>query len=187
MTRLTKEIKERICRNAIEQSPANKELEEVNKELSKLALDVYNDNATNKEIEEFLEIKERIKKLPFEGGYFYEMSYVRCNFGGMRYTLYPPEDIIFFEFKKSPTYPAEHEFTKRFLRLDRERDSLKNQIQSLQVEIIAILNSCTTLEKLQKIWAESVNFLDGIETDAIKTNLPAIKIADLNEKLGISQ
>lgn len=52
---------------------------------------------------------------------------------------------------------------------------------------MAILNSCTTLEKLQRVWTESVNFLDGIEIDAIKTNLPAIKIADLNEKLGISQ
>ena len=72
------------------------------------------------------------------------------------------------------------------MQLDCERESLKNRIKSLQVEIMAILNSCTTFEKLQKVWVESVNFLDGIETDAIKTNLPAIKIADLNEKLGVS-
>lgn len=48
MTRLTKEIKEKICRNAIEQSPATKELEGVNEVLSELALDVYNDNVTKK-------------------------------------------------------------------------------------------------------------------------------------------
>ena len=187
MTRLTKEIKEEICRNAIEQSPANKELAKVNDNLSKLALDVFNDTATNKRLEEFFEIRERIEKLPFEGGYFYEKSYIRCNFGGMYYSLHAPEDIIFFEFKEIPTYPAEHEFTKKFLQLDCERESLKNRIKSLQAEIMAILNSCTTLEKLQKVWVESVNFLDGVEIDAIKTNLPAIKIADLNEKLGISQ
>lgn len=187
MTRLTKRIKEKICRKAIEQSPANKALAEVNKNLLKLALDVYNDNATNKEIEEFLEIRERIEKLPFEGGYFYKRDYVRCNFGGMYCPLLAPKDIIFFELKEDPTYSAGHEFTKRFLQLESEKDSLKKQIQCLQAEIMAILNSCTTLEKLQRVWTESVNFLDGIEIDAIKTNLPAIKIADLNEKLGISQ
>lgn len=187
MTRLTKEIKDKICRNAIDQSPANKELAEVNEKLLKLALDVYNDNATNKKIEEYFEIKERIEKLPFRGGYFYEMYYLRCNFGGRHCILHAPEDIVFLEFKEIPTYPAEHEFTKRFLQLERKEDSLRIQIQCLQAEITAILNSCTTLEKLQKVWAESVNFLDGIEIDAIKTNLPAIKIADLNEKLGISQ
>ena len=187
MTRLTKEIKEKICRNAIEQSPANNELEYVNEELSKLAIDVYNDNVTIEESKELFEIRERIKKLPFDGGHFYERSYVRCNFGGMYYSLFFPEHFVFFEFKETPTYPAEHEFTKKLLRLDCEKDLWLNRIKSLQIEIMAILNSCTTLEKLQKVWAESVNFLDGIETDAIKTNLPAIKIADLNEKLGISQ
>ena len=187
MTRLTKEIKEKICRNAIEQSPATKELEEVNEELSELALDVYNDNVTKKESEEFFEITERIKKLPFDGGYFYERAHIRCNFGGMYCSLPVPEHLVFFEFKEMPTYPAEHEFAKKFMLLDSERDLLLGRIKSLQIEIMAILNSCTTLEKLQKVWAESVNFLDGIETDAIKTNLPAIKIADLNEKLGISQ
>ena len=187
MTRLTKEIKEKICKNAIEQSPVNKELEEVTGELSKLALDIYKDNVTDGDVEELYRISERIKKLPFEGGHFYERPFIRCIFGGMYCVLRVPEDAVFFECKKSPCYPEEHEFTKKFLQLEREKILLENQLKTLSAEIIAILNSCTTLEKLQKVWVESVNFLDGIEIGAIKTNLPAIKIADLNEKLGISQ
>ena len=140
MTRLTKEIKEKICKNAIEQSPATKELEGVNEELSELALDVYNDNVTKKESEEFFEITERIKKLPFDGGYFYERAHIRCNFGGMYCSLPVPEHLVFFEFKEMPTYPAEHEFAKKFMLLDCLMLFVKNEIKKQEEILLKLQN-----------------------------------------------
>ncbi|KDN11133.1 Nmad5 family putative nucleotide modification protein [Gilliamella sp. Imp1-1] len=74
MTRLTKTIKEQICKNAIEQSPANKELEIANENLSKLALDVYNDNVTAEQLKEADEIRARVKKLPFDYGTVFTLT-----------------------------------------------------------------------------------------------------------------
>ena len=186
MTRLTKRIKEKICRKAIEQSPVNKALAEVNSQLSKLTLDVYNDNATNEQIEDMCKIVERVKKLPFNFRGFFETSYIKCVFGGMYTNLYTPDGVIFYDLKENPTYTAEHEFTKRFLDLEHKKDSLIKQKNDLKLEIQALLDRCATLKKLQQIWPESVNFLGSIETDIAIINLPAVVIEDLNNKLGIS-
>lgn len=185
MTRLTKEIKEKICRNAIKESPVNKELIEVNNCLSQLALDVYNDNATSKQIEEVEELTERAKELPFSVICLSRNAYIRCIFGGMYVYLNAPKDVVFYGFEDTPVYSAEHEFTKKFLDLDHKKQCLEDQCYSLKRSVMAILNSCTTLKKLQLVWAESVNFLDDIEVDELKTNLPAVMIEDLNKKLGI--
>lgn len=186
MTRLTKKIKGKICREAIEQSPVNKALAEVNSQLSKLILDVYNDNATNKQIEDMCKIVERVEKLPFYFRGFLETSYIKCVFGGMYTNLYAPDGVIFYDLKENPTYTAEHEFTKRFLDLEHKKDSLIKQKNDLKLEILALLDRCATLKKLQQIWPESVNFLGSIETDTAIINLPAVVIEDLNNKLGIS-
>lgn len=192
MTRLTKEIKLRICRNAINQSPVSKELKDVGEKLSKLALDVYNDNVTEEQIETAIRIQDETSLLPFDyswrgdSRWFYETGRVCASFGGLRMILDFPLNTRRPELKTRPTYTAEHEFTKRFLDLEHKKDSLIKQEGDLKAEIMAILNSCTTLKKLQQVWAESVNFLDGIETDITSANLPAVVIEDLNNKLGIS-
>ncbi|OCG56986.1 hypothetical protein A9G40_00750 [Gilliamella sp. Nev3-1] len=83
-------------------------------------------------------------------------------------------------------YTVDHEFSKRFLSLQNQFKYLEKQKNDLEHEIMAILNSCATLKKLQEIWPESVNFLDGIQANVIKDNLPAVVVEDLNKKLGIT-
>ncbi|WP_081297994.1 Nmad5 family putative nucleotide modification protein [Gilliamella sp. Occ3-1] len=187
MTRLTKSIKEQICKNAIEQSPVTKELKTVNENLSKLALDVYNDNVTSELLKEADEIRARAKELPF---YYYSVFQicdgVRCNFNGLRAYLKLPPERVFYRLDEGPTYTADHEFSKRFLSLQNQVENSEKQIEDLRQEIMAILNSCATLKKLQEVWPESVNFLDGIQADVIKTNLPAVVVENLNKKLGIT-
>ncbi|MFQ1017897.1 Nmad5 family putative nucleotide modification protein [Gilliamella sp. BG7] len=187
MTRLTKSIKEQICKNAIEQSLANKELKTVNENLSKLALDVYNDNVTAELLKEADEIRDRVKELPFDYySVFRICEGVRCNFNGLSAYLTLPSERIFYGLDKNPTYTADHEFSKRFLSLQNQFKYLEKQKNDLEHEIMAILNSCATLKKLQETWPESVNFLDGIQVDITKTNLPAVVVEDLNKKLGIT-
>ncbi|OCG58750.1 Nmad5 family putative nucleotide modification protein [Gilliamella sp. GillExp13] len=124
MTRLTKSIKEQICKNAIDQSLVNKELKTANENLSKLALDVYNDNVTAEQLKEADEIRARGKGLPFyRGGVFYTCNYVTCYFAGLSACLTLPPERDFYELKEYPTYTADHEFSKCFL-------SLQNQIEN---------------------------------------------------------
>ena len=187
MTRLTKSIKEQICKNAIDQSLVNKELKTANENLSKLALDVYNDNVTVEQLKEADEIKARVKELPLNGGGIFYIYYnVRCYFNGLSACLALPSERKFYELKERPTYTADHEFSKRFLSLQNQIENSEKQIRDLRQEIMAILNSCATLKKLQEIWPESVNFLDGIQASVIKSNLPAVVVEDLNKKLGIT-
>ncbi|OCG77846.1 Nmad5 family putative nucleotide modification protein [Gilliamella sp. Occ4-3] len=187
MTRLTKTIKEQICKNAIDQSLVNKELKTANENLSKLALDVYNDNVTAEQLKEADEIRARGKGLPFyRGGVFYTCNYVTCYFAGLSACLTLPPERDFYELKEYPVYTANHEFSKRFLSLQNQLEKLTGQKNNLEYEIMAILNSCATLKKLQEIWPESVNFLDGIQVNVIKANLPAVVVEDLNKKLGIT-
>lgn len=188
MTRLTIEIKKRICDNAIEQSPVTKALKDVKEKLSKLALDVYNDNATAEQIEEARKITARAEELPFYvGNYVFRAdNCISCNFAGMRTYLNLGSEYDSYVLKTTPSYAAGHKFTKRFLDLEHKQDTLIKRKNDLKHEIMAVLNSCTTLKKLQQIWPESVNFLNGIETDITSTNLPAVVVEDLNKKLGIS-
>ncbi|OCG35759.1 hypothetical protein A9G26_12230 [Gilliamella sp. Bim1-2] len=93
---------------------------------------------------------------------------------------------MFYGLDENPTYTADHEFSKRFLSLQNQFKYLEKQKNDLEHEIMAILNSCATLKKLQEIWPESINFLDGIQVDITKTNLPAVVVENLNKKLGIT-
>lgn len=192
MTRLTKAMKEVICDNAIKQSPISKELKEFEEKLYKLALDVYNDNATLKQIETAIRIQGEISLLPFDyswygdSSWFYKTECVRASFAGLQTKLNFPINTAHPRLKNNPAYPAEHKFTKQFLDLEHKQDSLIKQKNDLKLEIMAILNSCATLKKLQQIWPESVNFLEGIQVNISSTNLPIIMVEDLNKKLGIS-
>lgn len=192
MTRLTKFIKEQICKNAIDQSLVNKELKTANENLSKLALDVYNDNVTAEQIEAANRIQQEIEKLPFverfhvERKWFHCVGYVESYFGGLCGLLQFPSGIYHPALKNRPTYEVDHEFSKRFLSLQNQFEKLTGQKNNLRLEIMAILNSCATLKKLQEIWPESINFLDGIQANVIKANLPTVVVEDLNKKLGIT-
>lgn len=67
-----------------------------------------------------------------------------------------------------------------------ELDKLKDERKKLELEIMSILNSVTTVNRLQEVWKESVNFMQGVETDFIGgVNLPTVKIEDINKKLGV--
>lgn len=190
MTRLTNNIKKTICKNAINQSPTVQQIKNTEQKLKELAIEIYNDNVTSEQIEKAFKIQETINSLPFERrwwgdqNWFVRHCYLYVNFGGMEGELDFPENEFRLCLEEMPTYSGDHEFSKRYLELQNKLDNLLKQKDDLHTEITAILNSCTTVKKLQQIWAESVNFIDNIETVPSNT-LPAIVVADLNKKLSI--
>lgn len=190
MTRLTNNIKKTICENAINQSPTVQQIKNTEQKLKELAIEIYNDNVTSEQLEKAFKIQETINSLPFERrwwgdqNWFVRHCYLYVNFGGMEGKLDFPENEFRLCLEEIPTYSGDHEFSKRYLELQNKLDNLLKQKDDLHTEITAILNSCTTVKKLQQIWAESVNFIDNIETVPSNT-LPAIVVADLNKKLGV--
>lgn len=190
MTRLTNDIRKTICENAINQSPFIQKIKNTEQKLTELAIAIYNDNVTSEQIEKALKIQEAIKNLPFERRWYGDWAWfvsgysLYVNFGGMEGELNLPKNEFRVCLEETPTYSGDHEFSKRYLELQNKLDDLLKQKNDLRNEITAILNSCTTVKKLQQMWAESVNFIDNIETVPSNT-LPAIVVADLNKKLGI--
>lgn len=187
MTRLTKEIKEIICENALSQSSVSKALADNKQKRAELGLEIYNDNVTDKQTKEAKRIAQRVDLLPFclPFGLFRHRNYITCSFGGMIDYLELPENEEFYELPRV-NYAAEHEFSKRFMMLEQEVNNLRGQEDNIKNEIMAILNSCSTLEKLLKVWPEASNFLDGVNYTSPSACLPTVLIKDLNKKLGIN-
>lgn len=191
MTRLTRDIKKTILIRAIEQSPIVKEIKNIKQKLANLAIEIYNDNVTKEQIDNAFKIQTDIKISPFQqrwridDNWFYMWDFLDVDFGGMRERLEFTDNVNRPELRKKPTYQADHEFSKRYIKLQNKHEDLLKQKDDLRAEITAILNSCTTIKKIQQIWPESINFMTDIKTKTSNT-LPTIDITDLNKKLDIS-
>lgn len=192
--RLTKEKRVKICENAMNNSMFNKKIEETEAKIKQLGFDIYFDSVSQEELNEARELNQRSQETRFYtncyslfkdcGEYGFE-----CNLGGMSAHFKLSEDykkINLFRLEEKPIYSGEHEFSKKYLKLCSELDKLKDERKKLELEIMSILNSVTTVNRLQEVWKESVNFMQGVETDFIGgVNLPTVKIEDINKKLGV--
>lgn len=190
--RLTKEKRLKICENAMNNSMFNKKIEETEEKIKQLGFDIYFDSVSQEELNEAREISQKSQQTRFYlncyrlfrdcGDYGFE-----CNLGGMSaYFNFGDKEIKLYRLEEKPIYSGDHEFTKRYLKLCSELDKLKDERKKLELEIMSILNSVTTVNRLQEVWKESVNFMQGVETDFIGSiNLPTVKIEDINKKLGV--
>lgn len=190
--RLTKEKRLKICENAMNNSMFNKKIEETEEKIKQLGFDIYFDSVSQEELNEAREISQKSQQTRFYlncyslfkdcGEYGFD-----CNLGGMSaYFNFGDKKIKLYRLEEKPIYSGDHEFTKRYLKLCSELDKLKDERKKLELEIMSILNSVTTVNRLQEVWKESVNFMQGVETDFIGgINLPTVKIEDINKKLGV--
>lgn len=80
---------------------------------------------------------------------------------------------------------AEHKVSKRHAELESQEKELQAAIKSASLDVWAILDSATTVDKLRDRWPEALKIIDPI-IDALpkpSTNLPAIPMPDLNARL----
>lgn len=190
--RLTKDKRLKICENAMNNSMFDKKIAEIEGKIKQLGFAIYFDSVSQEELDEARELDQKTRQTRFYtncyslfrdcGDYGFE-----CNLGGMSaYFNFGDKEIKLYRLEEKPIYSGEHEFSKRYLELCSELDKLKDERRKLELEILSILNSVTTVNRLQEVWKESVNFMQGVETDFIGgVNLPTVKIEDINKKLGV--
>lgn len=75
--------------------------------------------------------------------------------------------------------PANSLLGKKIIALSRKADKLCKDERELKQKTNAVLNSCTTIKKLIKVWPEAVQHYDFAAEGNI-TNLPAVRGKDLN-------
>lgn len=105
---------------------------------------------------------------------------IGVNVGGLR--GYPPlagRRITPRVCTLSATDPLAGEFTA----IERLREQLDTEEDGLRQGVRAAVDSCTTVEKLLKVWPEAKELLP--EESAPPPALPAIPVAELNAKIGL--
>ena len=68
-------------------------------------------------------------------------------------------------------------------------DEVQKERDSIQRKLMALLESVTTLGKLQEVWPEGEQFylyLIGTQATEVRSGLPAPLLTELNEKLGLN-
>ncbi|MGL5529487.1 MAG: Nmad5 family putative nucleotide modification protein [Plesiomonas shigelloides] len=80
--------------------------------------------------------------------------------------------------------PADHELAKRFTEWQAEEARIKEIEDTVRVNVLAMVNSVTTVEKLVKQWPEVVELLPA-DVDRQVVALPTVKVDQLNAMIGI--
>lgn len=186
MSRLNNNHRKLIVRNAYLKSSCSKAFDDLREQKMKLASDIYNDNVSKDCGNKAENLVDELNETPFSvrTPILYKIESLRCSFNGYSDYLLLPEGT-YYDLDHKPMYNAEHEFSKRYFELEKRAKDLYKEREELYEQLNAVLRSCSTFKKLREVWPESVNFLDGIDTDVGKVNFPAIKIEDLNKKLNI--
>lgn len=194
MTRLNKDIKSKILKNAMGAAPVTKRLEELKAMKYQLAVDIYK-SVTNEHnpVIYVQKIRAIAEESPFYLGFSEDdidldkTDHLLCAFGGLQECLYFPEDgkTRYYVLHEHLRFTARHEFSIRFTEIEQELKKCENEKNNLEIDIQTILDSCLTAAQLEKAWPASVNFLDGCEVCAEIKGVPVVLINDLNAKLGI--
>lgn len=80
--------------------------------------------------------------------------------------------------------PAVHELAKRFTDWQAEEARIKEIEDAVRVNVLAMVSSVTTVEKLVKQWPEVVELLPA-DADRQVVALPTVKVDQLNAMIGI--
>ena len=81
------------------------------------------------------------------------------------------------------TLPASHSLAEAFEILEAEREKFENEREALRQRVRAALDSCTTVEKLLKVWPEAKELLPAPLKPTPK--LPAVPVNELNVQIGL--
>jgi len=209
MTRLTRHIKNRMITSAIKTAGIYSDFDAIKGRRLSLAESIRVDSLGGevgiKEIEKVaksLKLKFKNKLLEKVCGFNmpefssdYELYGI--NLGGMRVNLQYNGDYSEYETpyskrtRKSPSpkastvnYDAKHKFTKEFLSIENENESLKGKKEGLTVQLAATLDQFTTIKKLLDAWPEAKELLPTDLSEA-KPQLPVVQVKDLNCLIGL--
>lgn len=83
-------------------------------------------------------------------------------------------------------FDARDTLTDEYRRLTGREEELESLQARARAEIAGVINSCTTIGKLQEIWPEVVPHTQDMHTQPARSGVPAVQISALNELLHLS-
>lgn len=209
MTRLTKTLREKMVNKAIETAGINAGFLKLNTRRANLAELIRVDSLGGQEnikniICEADKVIAMFKDDTFkkvQGFGIDKMSedyeLYNINLGGMRVTLqYDGQydraarvgvNRVFkspVPYDNNVNYPADHDFTKKFLSIEKDRRALVSRRDGLRVQVSATLRQFTTIKKLLEQWPESKDLLPS-DLNESKPQLPVVQVKDLNCLIGL--
>lgn len=198
--RLTQEIRKDI-RNSLIKDPYKDKVLDHAKKASEFTYKVYRDLYTMKEFEYIATAPtgwlntDNYIMIDFAG----ERAHLPFNGAGGRYNCHNQitdgwegvedrEEIVpdGRGYRALKSYDADHEMTVIYRELQEAEKTLHEEIHQTMVEVSAILNNARTVKKLIEIWPDVEPHIPAVLVKA-GTNLPAVQLEALNEKLGIGK
>lgn len=203
MTRLVNATREKIVFNLLE-NRFSKDISELARKWSVFAENVHAAGYTK---------ALRVLLLNADKGHYQDASHLSANIAGKRVSLYfngwknipdtikrygdaPAAKTNRLKFENAVDRwgsqdeifkcDATHQLSSDFDVIANEQSTLGTLISTTAKEIIAVLDSYTTIEKLVDAWPEVKAFIPADVAPA-PVNLPALPIASLTEMLGLSK
>jgi len=199
--RLTKSLREDICRDALKKAPITKLISNLKSEIYDFSDEFRIHLLGGKEAERKLNafIKRVNKQIKSSGITAVALdvctrSYMTIKYGNEVHSLYfaPGErnERNYLEYPQRIVHSykvvnlAEHPaWEKVFGKLQRRLEDAEKQQNDLRTDINASLNSVTTVKKLLDVWPEAAELIP--EKVSAATNLPAIPVISLNQAIGL--
>lgn len=132
-------------------------------------------------------VRDMMQALPAD--YLPVTSSVLCRFGATE------GRALFEKPKRVPTkhdrysavakiFSGDHKLTQQYLELSQQQKDLNTRYKETREQIKAILDSVTTLKRLQEIWPECEPFIKDMLITK-KPALPAVPVKEVNKSLGL--
>jgi len=199
MTRLNKDIKEDIVKNAIIKAKIPEKREELRKRrqnwIELVRLDAIGGMGNHKKI---VSISKRFKKSVSElpecirpSGIFGMEFYIYLNVNGCRAHVNfsgkdseKTEDRVYKVSPHSHTLKADNPLCGEFMEMDKFRDQISQETNDIRSNVRAVLSNVGTIKKLIEIWPESKILIP--KDLSPKVQLPAISVNNLNIMVGLA-
>lgn len=176
MSKLTKGIRERICRkaaSAIYQPKAD----ELKKREAKLAIECYNHVFPKK-------VRDAVALVP--GAWFRTCNCLRFNAGGWNVTLCAGKEM------PTPVSSGcgvlgniDGELAKKVQDYSQEKKATEEEHRLAYHKLVGFLEQFTTFKKLEEAWPEGKKFYAEFNADRPSINVPAVITKEINDMFGL--
>jgi hypothetical protein len=176
MSKITKDLRERIGRKAVNATFEPKAAE-LKKRENKLAIECYNHIFPKK-------IRDVIQDVPKE--WLRHCDCLRFNAGGWNVTLCAGKEM--------PTPNTSHcgmlgsidgELAEKVQAYSQEKKKVDEEWRTAIHKMAGFLEQFTTFKKLEEAWPEGKKFYQEYNADRPSANVPAVITKEINDMLGI--
>lgn len=176
MSKLTNDLREKICKNAVNATYKPK-ADKLKEQEAKLAVEAYNHIFPKK-------IRDIIATVP--ENWIRSCDCLRFNAGGWQVQLCAG--------KKMPTPASNHcdllgsltgEIAEKIQAFSQEKKKLDEEWRSALSKMAGFLQQFTTFKKLEEAWPEGKKFYHEYNADRVSANVPAVITKEINDMLGL--